>query len=204
MDAWAKQYEAWWKGWQGHWEKKGPDGEADETQAVEEDAAIPMGPSAEPDLDYRPPARAPFTLTPTEAPAELLEPLRDLHEGHHARDWERMARAWPNRDLDPEAAAESVRAWYEGSGFGRWIYLRHVDRWWIESPFAFVAVRGVEHEAPFENEPAVDTETVLSYSLILDGGRWTLRGSSQGWVPYGSAPPQSEGPREWTREWDLE
>lgn len=195
LPEWEKQYAAWRKHWEQHWEDK----EADDAgcKPVEEDTFVPAGEESI-DESYEPPQKAGVNIQSTDAPLELLAPLRDFLEGHLAKDWQRMARAWPVFDKTATERAQELR----DSEYGRWKYLRHVDGWWMEGHQACVTARGIEHSMPLDDEfPAENTETVVEYALRKAPDRWVVVGYSQGWPPHGSAR-ELDGPKPWLDEWD--
>ncbi len=131
VETWAAQFDAWWVGWREHW-ADGPPARQDGEPGSLEDVFIPAGQSPPPDLAYRQPAEPPFQLEPTDAPAGLLRPIEDYHAGHHARDWQRMALAYPDFDRTTGERADQLKDQRLGHDFGRWLYVRQVDSWWCE------------------------------------------------------------------------
>jgi hypothetical protein len=199
-DDWRTQFEAWWQGWQDHWDSKTDD---DDDEPVYEDTFIPAGIDPAPDLSYRPPQKKCVMLEETDAPPELLAPIIDFHEGHHSREWDRMAHAYPSLDASLEDRAEQLREQHETHEFGRWVYLRHVDAWWQEGRRACVIVRGIEHRMPDEEDPATNEETVISYGIRKLNDKWIIWTWSQGWPRHGSAPTL-DSQAFWRDEWELE
>ncbi|MBN2494534.1 MAG: hypothetical protein JXR96_08095 [Deltaproteobacteria bacterium] len=201
LDLWAKQYNAWWQGWQEHWDRKEEDGEDEEGEPALEDAAIPMGEDPPPDLSYSPPREPAFELTETEAPVEVLAPLRDWFEGLLERDWARRAGAFPHIDIEPIEHARAIEQRMQGQDFGRWGYARAVDRWWVEGKRAHVRVRGIEHSMPEEDDPAENVESVWDFALRCRRGEWKIWGYSQGWPCYGSAEKKPARQKPWLQQW---
>jgi hypothetical protein len=197
IDEWAEQFDAWWHGWKKHWAEK-EEGEA----PVREDAFIPAGEDDPPDLSYRPPNKHPFVIGETDAPPELLNPIRRFHEGHHSQDWFEMARTHPNLEVPPDQCARQFQEQYQSYEFGTWCYIRTVDSWWQEEGRACVVVRGVEHSMPDEEDPATNSETVITYGLRKLEDDWIIWTWSQGWPRYGSAPKSLET-ESWRNEWEL-
>lgn len=209
VEVWEQQFEAWWSGWQRHWASK-PDEEDEDGDdnaegegggASEYETAIPAGEPEPPDPSYRPPPEPVFALEPTEAPPEVLRPVRDWFEGHHARDWARMARAYPHPEEPVEERAAKLEEWSCGHDFGRWGYARSVDDWWVDGRRACVIVRGVEHEMPSEGDPAGDREAVWTFALRHRVGGWVIDTYSQGWPGFGSAPKRRAAEKPWLKEW---
>ncbi|NQV27005.1 MAG: hypothetical protein HQ518_21860 [Rhodopirellula sp.] len=212
LEQWHEQFGAWWRASEEHWDE-GDDALADEDEAPEEDedheddpvledALIPAGES-EVDLAYCPPDRPGFDVTDPEIPAELIAPIRNFHQGHLARDWHRMAIAYPDRRVSPEDRATALEGQYLDYLWGRWQYIRAVDDWWQEGQRACVTVRGIEHCAPMDDDPAENAETVITYGLRQSEGRWVIRTWSQGWPRYDSAPEAIQ-PTPWKDEWVLD
>jgi len=98
-----------------------------------------------------------------------------------------MAVSYPDLDQSAEDRAAELKHQFLTDEFGRWVYLRSVDKWWIEGQRACVVVRGIEHTMPDEEDPASNDETVLSYRLLRCGERWIISTWSQGWPGFGSA-----------------
>ncbi|HBN77258.1 MAG TPA: hypothetical protein DD473_15880 [Planctomycetaceae bacterium] len=195
---WGLQFDAWWKNWEQHWESSGSDESSEEP--TEEDTFIPVGQDPPSDLQIGPPDKPAFAINAEGIDVALLEPIRDYHEGILARNWNRVATAWPNLDMDLISRAQECQTRFLGDEFGRWIYLRQLDDHWQEGPRACVIMRGVEYTAPFEDDAAEAVETVVSYCLRRLDDRWVIRTFSQGWPPYGSAP-ESPTPKPWLQEW---
>lgn len=199
LDHWAGQFDAWWKSWEQHCQRgEGSDGE--DRELVEEDAFIPSGEDPPQDLSYRPPDRTAFSVQRTGAPAALLQPIQDMHEAILDRNWARLARAWPNYDKNTDERARELEEQYLGLDFGRWAYVRQVDEWWEEGNQACVTVRGIEHSAPDDEDPATNQEVVITYALRKSDRGWRILTFSQGWPEYGSAD-SSDGPKPWLDEW---
>ena len=201
IDTWKAEFDAWWTGWQE--ELDASDREDDEeSEVVPEDTFIPAAKPAPPDLSYRQPDRPPFQIGSSDVPAELLRPIIDFLVGMHERDWPRMASASPNFDRSPAEQASQLVTQYLGDDYGRWIYIRQIDSWWCEENRACVVVRGIEHLAPDEEEPATNQETVVTYDLRRHRNSWVIVTWSQGWPRYGSAPKLSGTPA-WMKGWEL-
>lgn len=201
LEDWSEQYDAWWKGWRDYWAQKKDDDDGP-TSALEE-TFIPAGLSTEPDdPSYRPPRRPAFQVGTTDVPADLLAPVRDFHQGLHGQDWLTMARAYPTLDDTDAERAQKLEKQYRTYDFGRWVFLRHIDSWWTEGSRACVVVRGIEHTAPLDGDPAKDRETVITYGLRKVADRWIIWTWSQGWPQYGSAPKLAEE-QLWRHEWGL-
>ncbi len=201
LPEWGAQFDSWWKQWQQHWESGGADQFDDEP--MEEDIYIPAGQDPPPDLQICPPDKPAFELNAGRIDASLLEPIRDYHEGILARDWSRVAAAWPNLDMDLTTREQEFESMFLGDEFGRWVYLRQLDSHWQEGAQACVTMRGVEYVAPFEDEAAETRETVISYGLRWHSDRWVIRTFSQGWPCYGSSP-ESPTPKPWLAEWAIQ
>jgi len=194
---WEAQYAAWWAGWKKHWDSKDSTSEGGGSEFA---VAIPAGESAVPDLSYRPPPEAVFQIEPTDAPVEVLSPLKEYLESQHERDWSKMARVFPN----PEATHEERREQLERinvSDFGRWGYARRIDDWWLEGARACVVVRGIEHQMAFERHAAQNIETVWTFSLRHRDGNWIIDTYSQGWPKFGSAKKLPAKQKPWLRKW---
>ncbi|HEX8913446.1 MAG TPA: hypothetical protein VF796_13880 [Humisphaera sp.] len=188
LDLWERQFEGWWTGWRAYWASRSNAGVGVDDGSVDElETAIPAGAPEPPDLGYRPPAEPPFDVGPTDTPPDLLRPIRDWFEGHHATDWRRVALAYPAPDDTPDERAALLEDWKTGHDFGRWGYARGIDRWWAEGRRACVFVRGVEHTSPSDGEPAEDRESVWTIALRHRGGGWVIDTYSQGWPAFGSA-----------------
>lgn len=201
LETWRSQFEAWWKGWRGHWSKKTKDDSGNADSSLE-DTFIPAGQDEQPDFSYRPPQVAPFLLSATDAPAELLKPIEDYHTGFYDRDWLKMAAACPDFDHEPDQRATDLRKQYLGYKFGRWVYVRRIDGWWCEGNRACVVVRGIEHQAAFEEFPTSNEETVITYDLRKFRQTWVIYTWSQGWPRHGSAERLNE-PQQWRDGWNL-
>lgn len=171
---WNKQFEAWWKGWRNHW--KGDNAGYNHAQ---EDAFIPAGTDPPPNLSYKPPAIPVFQIENTEAPQEILEPICNYHEGILNRNWEQVAKAWTNFDLSIEKWAEKLRGSFQGMNFGRWVYVRTIEDWWIEGSQACVFAKGIEHQMPDEEDPARNLDIIVKYGLRLSNTGWVIHTLSQ-------------------------
>jgi hypothetical protein len=204
LDVWAAQREAWWASWADDWDETGQEADDLENQEepVEEAAFIPAAEETVADSSYRPPDEPAFQLEPTDAPPALLEPIRDMLEGFLARDWTRLARAWPDYDKSPEERARELAERHLGDEFGRWVYARQVDDWWAEGRQACVIVRGLGHCIPDGDDPAVNEETVLSIALRKADRGWRIWTLNQGWPACGSAD-SFDGPKPWLDGWDI-
>lgn len=198
LSEWAKEFEAWWTGWQEHWAARGEGGD-DETG--EYDTAIPAGEPEPPDLSYRPPAEPVFALEPTDAPPEVIRPVRDWFESQHERDWVRLARVYPCTQRSVKERAKELEEWNTGHNFGRWGYPRRIDQWWQEGRRACLVVRGIEHEMPLEGDPAENRETVWTFALRHRGGEWIIDTHEQGWPGFGSAPNLPVRQKPWLKQW---
>jgi len=199
LDDWRRQFEAWWEGWREHWQDKDTEATTDQ-KSVQEDMFIPAGESDAPDLTYRPPMKEVLQLSESDIPLDLLEPLRSFHEGVLKRDWQNTAIAYPNFDQTVDERALQLGEAYLSDDYGRWLYIRQVDSWWIEGQRACVVIRGIEHTMPDGEDPAEDRETVVTYGLLKRNGRWTISTWSQGWPQYGSAE-SSDKSEAWKSEW---
>lgn len=202
VDQWRQQFDAWWRGWQEHWDRQESEPAEDQHQPEPEDKFIPVGEDLPPDLSYRPPSKPAFAVESTDAPAELLEPIRNFHESVLQRDWRKLASVYPQFDQTPTDRAEELGELYLSHDFGRWVYVRQIDSWWAEGARASVVIRGIEHVMPDEEDPAINHETVVTYGLLNSGNQWIISSWSQGWPQYGSAP-QASGRCSWRDEWDL-
>ena len=165
-----------------------------------EDRFIPLARDLEPGLTYRPPAEPPFELEPTDAPAELLAPIKDWFESLHDRDWLRRAASCQSLNLSTEELARNEERHFMAS-FGWWGYARQVDGWWVEGRVGEVTVRGVEHTVPDEVDPAEDTESVWTFLLRRRGDRWVIRRWIQGWPAYRSAEKRPGREKPWHLWW---
>lgn len=201
VEAWERQFEAWWAGWRDHWSAKGRDSDG-KSEPTLEDVFIPAAPDDPPDLSYRPPVAAPFLLSSSTALADLLKSIEDYHTGVYERDWLRVAGACPYFDLTLDERADQLRERFLGPEYGRWVYVRHVDDWWCEGNRACVVVRGIEHTIGDNESPARNEETVITYGLRQFRGAWILATWSQGWPRYGSADKLSDD-QTWLDGWDL-
>lgn len=199
LDEWTKQFEAWWKGWQHHWDTKDND-EAEESPG-EYDAAIPTGECESPDLSYRPPAEPVVDLEPTDAPRELLDAMGEWFESRHLRQWTRLAQVYPCPDVALEERAKMLEQAELGYDFGRWGYPRSIDEWWIEGRRGCLMVRGIEHTMASDGDPAENRESVWTFSLRLRGGSWVIYGWSQGWPDHGSAKKLPARQKPWRNRW---
>lgn len=194
IDEWARQHAAWWTGWEERWQKSAPE------DGLPKDETAHLA-STHFDLSYRPPDRSIFELTPTEAPAILLQPIRDWFEARHARDWPRLVRACKNLDLDETAQLTAARATERAKGVRRWDYARCIDAWWIEGLRAFVAVRGIEHISQTESDAAENTESVWEFALRLRGTDWVIHSVNQGWPIHGTAAQSPREHKPWLEGW---
>jgi len=201
IETWERQFEAWWAGWREHWSAKGGGDPGNPTTALE-DAFIPAGQSDPPDLTYRPPRAAPFLLPSTTVPAELLRPIEDYHNGHHEQNWLKLAAAYPHFDQRPEERAARLRDQFLSHDYGRWIYVRHIDRWWCDGDRACVVVRGIEHVKGDNDSTATNDETVITYGLRKFRQNWVIATWSQGWPRFGSAAELHEH-QIWKDGWNL-
>jgi hypothetical protein len=198
LETWTSQYAAWWEHWRRYWDQT----RAEEARATgrREETFIPVRPSAPPDRSYCPPPEPTVVWQPTDLPAELLQVLTDWIESTHQQDWLRLARVYPNLDVDSTERARQLARWAE-QDFGRWWYARQIDGWWVEGSNAEVVVRGVEHSSPDEGEPARNTETVWTVRLRRCPDGWVIRTWAQGWPVYGSAPSLHLSEKPWVRRW---
>lgn len=201
VETWERQFEAWWTGWREHWSEKGHD-DAEEQKSALEDTFIPAAQPNPPDLSYRPPSAAPFLLTPTTAPAELLKPIEDYHTGLHEQGWLKMAAAYPLFDQEPEERAAHLRDQFLSYDFGRWVYVRHIDSWWCDGNRSCVVVRGIEHVKGDDESPTSNEETVITYGLRKFRQTWIIATWSQGWPRFGSAEKLQEA-QTWREGWNL-
>jgi hypothetical protein len=201
IEEWERQFESWWTGWQGHWSAKDRAGQ-EETDPTLEDTFIPAGLPNPPDLSYRPPAAAAFLLPPTTVPAEILKTIEDYHTGFHRRDWLRVAVAYPDFDKGPDERAAQLRDRYLGWDHGRWVYVRHIDKWWCEGDRACVVVRGIEHSKGDDDSTASNEETVITYGLRQFRQSWVIATWSQRWPRFGSAE-KLQGEQSWKNGWNL-
>ena len=201
IETWQRQFEAWWAGWRQHWSAKGQDEPAEQQPALE-DTFIPAELSDAPDLDYRPPSAAPFLLSATTAPLELLKPIEDYHIGFHERDWSRVAAAYPFFDHGPDEHAARLRDQFLGWNYGRWVYVRHIDEWWCEGSRACVVVRGIEHIKGDDESSARNEETVITYGLRKFRQNWVIATWSQGWPRFESAEKLNDA-QTWRDGWNL-
>ena len=192
LDDWERQFGAWWEGWRAYWATDRGDGGSVYV------AAIAAAVSPPPDLSYQPPAEPPFDLEPTDAPAGVLRPVRDWFEGHHARDWARVAAADLDITRTPAERAERLERWHLGDAFGCWDYARQIDSWWVEGRRACVVVRGIEHNMPSDGDPAENWEMVWEFPLRRRGDVWTSHGHSTRRAGAGGA---EGGPRPWLARW---
>jgi hypothetical protein len=177
-------------------------GETGEAESAVEDTFIPAAPPDPPDLSYKPPATAPFSIQTTTAPAELLKPVEDFHTGKYERDWLRVAAAYPFFDQEPDERAARLRDQFLGWDYGRWVYVRHIDEWWCEGSRACVVVRGIEHVKGDDDSPQRNEETVITYGLRKSIRGWVIATWSQGWPRFGSAE-KLQGIPTWKSGWDL-
>jgi hypothetical protein len=200
LDQWAMEYQAWWTGWKEYWDTKPVDGD-DEASGLEK-AYIPAGVDPPPDTAYWPPDRPAFQVGETDAPVALLRPIEKLLSGVLSRDWEQVADAYPDLSLPTDRRARALADRYLSFDFGRWIYARRIDSWWLEGSRACVIMRGVEHRVPDGEDPEANEETVVTYGLRLHRGCWIIWTWSQGWPRHGSAPPFEEDAA-WREEWGL-
>ncbi len=194
LHQWESEYANWWGAWKEHWDSKEtkPDG----SEPTEFDAAIPIADDSRDVLIAAP--QAPAYIVDSDAPHELLEPIRDYHEGHLAEDWIRMAGGYPNLDQTPQQRASVL---HDENRSGKWLYIRQVDKWWQRDQMACVVVRGVEHGLNQHGLPE-NEETVVSYELRRYQDRWIIWNYSQGWPRYGSAPALRNR-QPWHDEWDI-
>lgn len=114
-------------------------------------------------------------LRPGDAPAELVQPLRDLFEGAHAGDWGRVARAFPGDAPHSQRAAELARS----CDLGRWGCAREVEQWWIEGGRACVALRGVDPSGAASSR--CDDEARWTFDLRRRDGGWVIRAWTLAW-----------------------
>jgi hypothetical protein len=219
-DTWRSQCQAWWDNWQRHWDAKKQqpstwlgrlkhllskwhsfNREVNGQECCPEDATIPAAPSPPVDLTYQPPAEPAVDWQPTDAPAELLQPVTVWFEARQQRDWLRMVQVYlsPNPYWSPEEWTEQLARQPDESG--RWGYARQVEQWWAEGHHAEVVVRGVEHAMPVAEFPAASTESVWTFHLRRREGRWVIRNYSQGWPPYGSALAKPASEKPWLQRW---
>jgi hypothetical protein len=180
FDRWLGQSEAWWRYWDARWKEKDEQRE-EAPRRGKGDSMIPVPPTEAPDLSYRPPDWPAFELSSTDAPQELLDPLRDWFESVLERDWARRAASEPELDRTRDEQVVSTKRRFENQEFGRFGYARSIDEWWVEGDRAFVRVHGTEHRMPVGDLPAEDLSSVWEFALRRRGGRWCVAGYSQGW-----------------------
>lgn len=201
IEQWKAQFAAWWDGWKEHW-KKASDDPDNEFEDVEYDVVIPAGEDPAPDLTYRPPNEPVFALQPTDVPQELLVPVRDWFEGHHQRDWLRMARAFPLPATPESDRAAELAEMYEGPDlFGCWEFAREVDEWWVEDRRAAIRIWGVEHFFPVDEYPATNSEHWWTFDLHRADRGWIIRRYSSGSVGSESEPKADQRSRVWATDW---
>lgn len=198
IDRWASEFDAWWRGWDEYWDDKDEHEDDDD----EYEAAIPVGESEPLDLNYQPPPENAFDLKSHDVPKELLSPIEGWIDGCHRRDWVRMARAWPWPNVEESERVKQLEEECLGYEFGRWIYVRVVDGWWIEGIRAAVTLRGVEHCMPMEGDPAENLEIVTNFALWKYRNQWVIRNRGGGYPKYGSSPKWSSGQGAWLHNWD--
>ena len=195
---WTEQHAAWWRGWQQHWDSNPP---VESERPVAEDAVIPLAEDPVPDLGYEHPREPAFELEPTDAPPEILAPVRSWFESLFERDWKKRASVYRDLDQSLDAQAKYLAEAGTTHEFGTWGYARAVDAWWVEGRRGFLRVRGIEHSMPVDDEPASSCETVWDFSLCEREGAWFIRGYSQGWPRYGSAEQRPASDKPWLSRW---
>ncbi len=194
LQEWADQYDSWWKKCNEHWDEK-PDYEPDiAPPPVEEDAFIPAGSNDDLDRKYKPPSEPAFALDLTDAPHDLLSPLRDWFEAVFLQEWERRAKSERNPDESLADQTAKVQEWLLGDSFGSWDYARQVDSWWIEGRRAHVRVVGVKHYMPMDGDPAENQLTQWDFALRQRDGEWVIHTYSEG------GEVSTEG-RRWIADW---
>jgi len=195
---WAEQNRAWWRSWEERWDAGGS---GESAAPREEDAFIPVRSDPPPAMKYAPPAEPGFEIDVTDAPEELLAPLRDWFEGLIGRDLERRARAERNPDVSLEEQVKSLSRSSLPELLGRWGYARAIEDWWTEGRRAYVRVRGIEHSMPIEELAAENEETVWDFALREREGRWVIAAYTQGWPRHGSAPAIADSAKPWLARW---
>ncbi len=155
------------------------------------------------DIFYRPPNKPAFEVISTNAPDELLQPLKDFHGGLIDQDWERMAWAYPNFNFSSIEHMEQIKEHYYGDGFGQWVYVRQIDSWWIEKNRAYVSLRGIAHRIPSEDCQVTNLETTLEYTLLQYEGRWIISNERQDWI-YFDSDDEIEIKEDWKFGWNLD
>ena len=145
---------------------------------------------------------APFLVMTTTATAGLLKPIGDYHTGVHERDWPKVAAVYPHFDQGPDERAARLRDQFLGHDYGRWVYVRRIDRWWCEGDRACVVVRGIEHVKGDDESPDRNEETVITYGLRRFRQTWVIATWSQGWPRFGSADKLPEA-QSWRDGWNL-
>ncbi|GEM_PF-2473220 len=195
LNLWDTQCAAWWSGWKNHWKDR-PSRDPEGYEPTTEDTMIPAMKS-DADPNYAPPQEPAFVLSAHDAPDELLIPLRNWFEGKLKKDWLMVARAWPWGD-EPEERARKLSS---GDPDTSWGYARAVDEWWQEGENASVKLRGIEHNAPFSNNPAKNTETLWTFALRHLTGEWTIQGISYRCPSYDSSIALDDGKKPWLADW---
>jgi len=196
LPTWAAQHAAWWRAWREHHvenERVAP--AFDEALSGEFDAVIPLRLNDPPDSTYRPPPAPPFELEPTDAPVELVRPVRDWFEAPHALDWTRLAGAMLNLDLSIDELAKRLADEYESVTFGTWPYARRVAAWWIEGARAYVNVVGVQHQMPADGEPAENRVEQWQFDLRRHRDVWLIRS----WTSGGDLEDRALDQEPWAR-----
>ncbi|MEM7040079.1 MAG: hypothetical protein AAF570_24115, partial [Bacteroidota bacterium] len=192
---WEDQFAAWWMGWDTYWKMaKKQDGEVPEARF------IPLSPVME-DRIYAPPAVPAWEIGQTDAPAELVMPVREYFEGVAAEDWEMVTRTSPHFDTPLEEEVASTAEEFRQLRHGEWHYAREIQDWWIEDRRAGMTVRGVEHLMGNEDRTTENREFVMQLELRMYRNRWYIWSWSMGWPDFGSAEARESRPT-WLDGWD--
>lgn len=178
LETWAQERAAWWRAWEAHWAAQEEGG--GDTAPVDEDAFIPAGTNEVLDRSYAPPERPAFDCPPSDAPEELLTPVRIWFEAGITLDAAKRVSVAPDLDVPPDERIAVVHAFMTGDGFGSWDYAREVEGWWIEGDRAFVGVVGVTHSMPEDGEPAGDRLIRFEFALRRREGTWQIHAQTSG------------------------
>ena len=165
-----------------------------------EDEPAPLPPAASPGHPA-PPTEPPFALEDHDVPADLLTPVRDFFELHHAGKWGELARVHPRLGDDHEFRTAWLAAHFVD--LHEWGYARAVEGWWQEGRLAHVQLRGIQHCLEEDAMDSHSVECVWSFSLLQRDDTWIVRNWAQAWPSMGGAPELPLANKPWLSRWSA-
>ncbi len=121
-----------------------------------------------------------FDCPPSDAPDELLGPVRTWFEAGLPLDAAKRVSVAPNLDESPREQIASEQASMVGDSFGSWDYAREVEGWWIEGDRAYVGVAGATHYMPMDGDPAENNLSRWAFRLRRREGVWQIHNHTGG------------------------